>query len=500
MGLFGKGSNLFMTGIPSRGESPIPDAGEGSPGIYRAGTLIYTKSTLALLFCWILWGDFCFTFMETVTPSIMPLKLQDLKASNFEMGMILGTVPGIISVFLNPVISFKSDRYRSRWGRRIPFILGSLPFLVLSIVGLAFSGPIGNWVQHHVHVPGSWLSPQLLALSSIGILLIGFTFFNSFVTSIFYYLFNDVVPEQLLSRFMAWFRCIASLSSAIYSFFIFQYAGTHSTEILLGAALVYFFGFGLMCIKVKEGDYPPPPPLIHGKSGPLASIQTYSRDCHSHSHYWYQWIWTFLGSVGGGVNIFGLFYSLAIGLNLKQIGEINGSSSLANMVCVFFAGWLADRYHPIRIVIVGNILGWLVLTPCSMIWLFWHPSSETVFWIRLVQTVLLAAPIGAMCAMADPPLLMRIFPRDRYGQFCSTNFLWRTIGGIIGGSIAGIFLDMVTGWVGKERAYLYIPVWHFVFGLPCLICVILLYRSWKKYGGDEAYVPPIPDYGIGPHF
>jgi Na+/melibiose symporter-like transporter len=42
-------------------------------------------------------------------------------------------------MILNPIISFKSDRLRSSWGRRIPFILFSAPPLVLSLIGLAFA-------------------------------------------------------------------------------------------------------------------------------------------------------------------------------------------------------------------------------------------------------------------------------------------------------------------------------------------------------------------------
>ena len=96
------------------------------PKTYHAGTLTYTKPALAVLFFWLLWGDFCYMLMEAVTPSIMPLRFKDLGASNKEIGLILGTIPGFIYTVLNPIISFKSDRFRSRWGRRIPFIFFSI--------------------------------------------------------------------------------------------------------------------------------------------------------------------------------------------------------------------------------------------------------------------------------------------------------------------------------------------------------------------------------------
>jgi hypothetical protein len=40
--------------------------------------------------------------------------------------------------------------------------------------------------------------------------------------------------------------------------------------------------------------------------------------------------------------------------------------------------------------------------------------------------------------------------------------------------------------------YFLSPVWSFTFSIPLLICSILLFKSWKQYGGDENYVPPVP--------
>ncbi len=59
----------------------------------------------------------------------------------------MSTLPNIINSVFNPIVSFKSDRYRSRWGRRIPFIVMTLPFLVLSLIGLGYTSVLGRWVS-----------------------------------------------------------------------------------------------------------------------------------------------------------------------------------------------------------------------------------------------------------------------------------------------------------------------------------------------------------------
>ena len=129
------------------------------PKTYHVGTLTYTTSTLRRLFFWLLWGDFCFFMVETVVPSIIPLMFKELKASNLLIGIVLATIPRIISSVLNPVISFKSDRLRSRWGRRIPFLVVTMPFLVLCFVGLAFAIDISEWISATFPALGKSISP-----------------------------------------------------------------------------------------------------------------------------------------------------------------------------------------------------------------------------------------------------------------------------------------------------------------------------------------------------
>ena len=190
---------------------------------YKIGTLEYTKAGLTALFLWLVWGDFCFVLMESVVPSILPLELKGLGASNSMMGLILITVPMVINTILNPVVSFKSDRFRSRWGRRIPFMTMTMLPLVGSMVLLGFGKQIGFFLHGLL---GSFLSQftaNEVAVGTIGVIMVVFSFFNSFINAVFWYLFNDVVPEVLMARWMSCFRTVSTLSASIYNFFIFQF-------------------------------------------------------------------------------------------------------------------------------------------------------------------------------------------------------------------------------------------------------------------------------------
>jgi len=479
-----------MTDESRRGGSQPSGGAPGGPKLYHAGTLTYTKPALAILFFWLLWGDFCYTLMESVTGPLMQLKFQALGASNTELGLIAGTIPSLVYSCLNPIISFKSDRFRSRWGRRIPFIIFTLPCLVSGLVALAYGEHISTFLRSFLGAAS--ISPATFTIWTLAVLLVIFTFFNTFVTSVFWYLFNDVVPEHLLARFMSWFRVVGLASASVYNLYVLPQSQTHYTEIFLGAAALYAVGFTLMCFNVREGEYPPPPAYVDGQTGPVAAIKTYAAECHAFPHYWYLWISTFIGSIGGGVGVFGLLFQKSTGVDLAHIGKINFALTLTTGLLVLVSGWLADKYHPIRVAMSGAFLGLFVATPATMIWLFWLPSPHIAFLIQLTITIALSAPVAALTGVWDPPLLMRLFPRSRYGQFCSVNAVWRMVGSIIGGVSAGYFLDKIGGWTkDTAHAYFYIPIWQMCFGVPSFIILIFLYRSWLKHGGDDKYIAPI---------
>jgi len=468
--------------------------------LYRCGTLTYTSIGLMMLFVWLLWGDFVYVIMEDVLPNLMPLKFQALGASNLEMALVGSTIPTIVYSVMNPVISFKSDRFRSRWGRRIPLIAVTILPIVICLVGVAYSEPIGGWLHGKLDLMHYHLSSKSVILITIGGMLACFSFFNTFVNTVFWYLFNDVVPEHLLARFMSWFRLVSQLSNSAFCFWILPWADprspmfdTYMKWIFLGGAILYLVGFGSMCIFVKEGEYPPPPENIDGKEGSFSATKSYLVECLTVKHYWYQWANVFIGSIGGGVNAFGTLFQLAIGLSMAQIGFIRGCTGLEVAVLVLGTGWLADKYHPIRVVLAGGCFGLMIATPLSIYcWTYWHPTGKMAYWVALVLAFGIQAPGAAMGAMADPPLLMRMFPRERYGQFCSTNAVFRAMGGVVGSLIAGEALDYIGKFVGADNAYFYIPVWQFVFGIPSLLLFFGYFLSWKRLGGDDDYVPPLP--------
>ena len=140
-------------------------------------------------------------------------------------------------------------------------------------------------------------------------------------------------------------------------------------------------------------------------------------------------------------------------------------------------------------------------------WLFVDFSPQAAFHISMVLA-LVCLPLYTVADTSEIPLSMKLLPRDRYGQFSSANSLIRSLGRIIGGAVAGLFIDAMC-WFDKtpfaqhlfvhpanaeQNAlfyYRYLVFWMLFFQILTVACWIWLYRQWKRHGGDESYVPPL---------
>lgn len=191
------------------------------PSRFRVGTLIYSRAGLITLFAWLLWGDFVYTLMESVMPSLLPLVLRDNGASNQAIAFIVSSIYMMVNAVANPIISYKSDRFRSRWGRRRPFILVTTPFVVILLALIPFAPEISRMMGGIGWFAGLLKYSPVTSLVLISGVLVGaFQVFNMFVSSVYYYLIADVVPEAFIGRFYALFRVFGALAGLLFSYFI----------------------------------------------------------------------------------------------------------------------------------------------------------------------------------------------------------------------------------------------------------------------------------------
>lgn len=451
------------------------------PRIYTCGTLRYTTFGLFMVFFWLLWGDFTMCLMETVLPTILPLQLKSLGAPNMVMSVFLVTVPSVMNFCINPVISFRSDRHRGPWGRRIPFLLAPTPFIALVLVAIAFAPEIGVWVHGLMSAHGS-IGKNTVIIGVIGVLLVIFQFFNMFISSVYYYLFNDMVPAAYLARFMAAFRVVGTLAGMTFNYFVFPHAQTHMRFIFLGAAVLYFVGFMSMCFGLKEGKYPPPSALVGNRTGLLASFETYFRECFTHPYYLNMFAMSAFGQVAGACGFVGTLFCLHLGISLDQLGKFGTMMAIPGLLLMVPMGMLSDRIHPVRVLVGLGLFGPIMAIASFF---FVHDFQS------MVILTLIAFPIGQLQAAAAMPLNWLLFPKDQFGQFGSADAMARSIVTIVGSVVAGFFLDFMKKiYNGDEEYYRWMYIWSAVFASISYFFLWRVYKGWKAHGGRENYKAP----------
>ncbi|MCL2647585.1 MAG: hypothetical protein FWD61_11360 [Phycisphaerales bacterium] len=475
------GSNESEQSVSTENASPPPEA----PKTWKVGTLAYTKFGLVSIFAWMLWGDLVFTLVEGVYPTAMPLQLERLHIPQGYIPILMGFLSQIVFIPMNPYLSFRSDRYRSKYGRRIPYIAKTMIPLALCFAALGFTDDIGAYIHSATWVTKLGLSSGTVLLLTLGALLLIFDFFNAFINTIYWYLFADVIPRELMGRFTSLFRVTGMAAGSLFGFFVQRYIETHTKYIYLGAAVLYLVGFGLMCWWVKEGDYPPPKEIGTREAWYVRlwqTIQLYVRECFQHpvhvSLYANQAIIRLADAA-----MFGLVFFNRQFLHISQgdMGTFTAIMRWPGILMAFPLGWLVDRIHPLR----ASLISAFFAIPLNFI-LFYTDSFT--FYIVLFC---LRTPFTQLGDAAGQPLYVSIFPRKQYGQFCSANGTVRSLVSMAGFWLGGSYINFFVSRMGP-RGDIYGYLW--LAGIQCLAFAFLFltYVYWKKHGAEKfSYDPDV---------
>ena len=274
---------------------------------YRVGTLQYTKASLAATFGWMIMANLCFNLFEgNGGAGSIPFYLQEnFHVSNFTISILFNFIPLMIGTVMTPIVSFKSDRTRTRLGRRIPYILYTAPFLVLFAMALGFSDDIIAYCKS-TFSPDSTLGPFTIALVIIGFLTVGWSFFNEFVGTVYYYLLPDVMPRHFLGRFQGASQIAGTLLGIAMNTWVGPHQLTHIKAIHVGVSILYFVGFGLVCWRVKEGQYPPVEDVSE-KTTFLDKAKLYFKECFHHPIYVMIYMVSVVTVLTRGLNPSGIF-------------------------------------------------------------------------------------------------------------------------------------------------------------------------------------------------
>jgi predicted membrane channel-forming protein YqfA (hemolysin III family) len=89
-------------------------------------------------------------------------------------------------------------------------------------------------------------------------------------------------------------------------------------------------------------------------------------------------------------------------------------------------------------------------------------------------------------ALGSLAATMKLFPTERFGQFSSGLNVFACGGLILGNYLIGTLMDLT------HSNYRMIFIWGAVLYALAIFPMFRVYRDWKRFGGPNNYVPPLP--------
>jgi Na+/melibiose symporter-like transporter len=452
---------------------------DGGGKTWRVGTLAYDRPALVNVFFWMLWGDFVLNIMDSgVASNVALLQLRKAGASNFTIGMITGTVTEFKSIFMVAIISTWSDRHRGPLGRRMPFMLWSAPPIAVFLALMGLAPNLAQRVQA--------AAPGLLGGLSAGgatVLVFALCYFtyrlaDMFPQSVYYYLWTDVIPHELMGTFASLFRVVATAGTLLFNLFLLKYSEDRPALICLIAAGMYLVVFVMLCLRVKEGAYPAPeaPPPGAPLERASRNIRRYLRESYSLPFYWKYYLFNLCFMCGFvPFRDFLLLYGKeTLKMDLTTYGRWMVAVGVVQIVVFFLVGPMIDRFHPLRAGMFGYVL---MCATAALSYLFIGGPTSFGIWV-VITFAAVAVYQGATGALGP-----RLLPKEQYGQFCSASAMVWHLGLMVLKPTLGKLIDLF----GNPVTF----AWFFGFSAVGIGAMFLVYVDWKRLGGDESYRPPV---------
>jgi MFS family permease len=427
--------------------------------VWKAGTLVYDRKGLIRLFSWLYIGQFTFWLENIATPLLFPLLMAQKGFVAAEIGALWAIYP-LGALVLFPIIGTLSDRTRTRWGRRRPWDAFTTPIWFIGLVALPF------------------IEDQNFTQAMICMVLIGFAGAGSNVLNAYY---NDVVPPELLGRFNAGMRMLGSIGGLLVNLVALRLFDDYPIAVFIALAVLGFCGEMLMLYKVKEGEYPPPPPKV----SILKTVGEFLKEGFANRYIIFLWLTLGMTALGGPV--MGIYFNnfitnteTGLGYSTTQLGYMGAIGTVVSMALLLPAGWFVDRFGPKKIWMIGGLL--VGLANISM-----YFFAKDLVTVTILFTIYASVNILMIATLL--PVMYCFMPQDKFGQLNGSNQIVARLLQIIGVTALGWLIT----FNGEDYriAFLYGGV---AYLLSPLFMWLMLRQPWP-YGDMTTSMNPDGSHG-----
>lgn len=398
---------------------------------------------------WITFGHFGSSLSQTILEPLMNLRLKSIGVSQSGVGLIVSINLWAVS-FLVMYVSWKSDHCTSRLGRRTPFTLLSLPFILLALV--LFPLFTQKWLL-------------------MGLMLIYF-FFNDVKASSYPLLGIDCVSKDVLARVSGLVAITISAAGFLSTRIGAKMADTHPARVFFIGATVMTSMTVFALWRIKE------PPIYHPAKSSfnlLAPIKIACRDkrimvlilaialLNAFPMIFKTWVW---------------FYSVSkLHLTIGETGAAMSWGLVLQFLFSYPAGWLIDRFGSYLALTIGWVL-MLALALSSI-------SATNYHWLLLLMSLFfLFVPLQ----VAGDTILWKTMDFADTGSYTSSAALVRNFctGTVI--AISGFLIR----WTGS-----YIVAFWFGFALSSIAFIIFFIFRYTMRGEPAAPITVVEEDETG---
>ncbi|MEU4519169.1 MFS transporter [Amycolatopsis sp. NPDC024027] len=356
--------------------------------------------------------------------SQVPPLLREHIGSAALIGLLMG-MDNVLGIFLQPWMGNRSDRTRTSWGRRMPYLLVGMP-----VAALLF-----------VVIPHAAASLPLLILTMFGYALVA----NSF-KPIAESLLPDFVPPERRSRANAVVKIAASLTvmvAALISIFLID---THPKLSFAIPAVLMVVSLVVLAANVRDSRssaYRTAVDEERDQRGPAApagrvrdTVLDIVRDADRSRLLLIASILLFGGAWAASRALITPYGMEVLGLSRGEAGGLTLPSGVAFIVAAYPVARLAERFGRLRVMTVGMtvfaaalVLGTVVRTPAGVV------------------IGLCVASAGASAFLVNAVVVLwNLAPSDRVvGTYTGLYTVGWVSGGFLGPAAVGGLVDL-TGW------------------------------------------------------
>jgi MFS family permease len=350
----------------------------------------------------------------------VPPLLEDYVSSAGLVGLFMG-LDNVVGVFIQPWIGNRSDNTRSRWGRRVPYLLVGLPFAAVFFVAIPHAGSL----------------PVLVAL------MLGYAVIANSMKPIAEALMPDFVSREQRSRANAVVKIGTGLTIVVSALISLLVIDDHPQAAFAIPALIMLAAALVVARKVRDRESPgyraaAAESAVSSARSPRrvrAIVREVLVDPDRSRLFLLGMIIAFAGAWAASRSLLTPYSTAVLGLSRGEAGGLVLPAGLAFLVAAFPAALLAERIGRIRTIGVGIAIYGAALVVGTVA----TSSAGAVAALCLASVGYAAFAINAIV------ILWNHSPPGYVGTYTGLYTVSAAVGAALGPAVVGVLVDL-TGW------------------------------------------------------